>query len=187
MKQLFLLILLVLFSIMSFAQKDIAYEQEEEKDSIIFLEDINPFEKRNGIIYFKGEEEPISGRYIFYVKHKKYKVKVERSYKNGIVDGPFINYYGDYGEGKKKIEGTYKNDTLNGKWSFWWFNGQKMVERNYKDDIKHGKETEWDINGQKIFEKNYVNGKFDGKVIKWDKNGQIKYQRTYKDGKRIRK
>lgn len=183
MKQLFLLISLVLFSIMSFSQKEIDYEQSEKTDSIIFLEGEKLFETRDGLIYLKNEQTPCNGSYRFKIKKGKSNWEVVRTYKNGIVEGPFI----DYLDGAKIFDGIYKNNEIDGKWNAWWFNGQKMTERGYKNGIKHGKEIEWDINGQKIFEKNYVNGKLDGKVIKCDKNGQIKYERTYKDGKRIRK
>ena len=69
-----------------------------------------------------------------------------------------------------KVERTYKDGKLEGLVTEWYENGQKSGESTYKDGKQHGLETLWHTNGQKKLEVTYLNGT-ETSVTEWDESG----------------
>lgn len=68
--------------------------------------------------------------------------------------GRYVEYYPN---GKKKLERHYKNGILNGRHTEYQINGKRKLERNYKKGKISGFQTEFDLNG-KITHRVYLAG-----------------------------
>ena len=51
-------------------------------------------------------------------------IKVEKTYKNGKLNGPFTMYFRD---GRILMQGTMKNGKKEGNWVVFYFNGEKSL------------------------------------------------------------
>ena len=78
----------------------------------------------------------------------------------GKKEKTVTRYYENTGRGerKKKTEVNYKNGKVDGLWVDYYENGKKCSEENYKDGKRDGLCTEWYENGQKGMERNLKNG-----------------------------
>ena len=103
--------------------------------------------------------------------------KEEKTYKDGIWDGLWTEWWGN---GQKKSERNYKDEKLMSV-ERWKPNGEKCPETNFKDG--NGVVVEYNENGQKRSEDNFKDGELDGLMTHWHENGQKKLERNYKDGK----
>ena len=110
-------------------------------------------------------------------------LKQERTWKNGKLNGLFIQYNED---GNKQKEGNYIDGKPCGIWILWYKNGQKEFEKTYKDGKYHGLETRWYQNGNKEFEGTYKDGKKEGLWTHWYENGQKEFEITYKNFKKYK-
>ena len=50
--------------------------------------------------------------------------KVEKTYKNGKLNGPYKMYFEN---GRPMMRGTMKNDQREGRWEVFYFNGEKSL------------------------------------------------------------
>lgn len=113
-----------------------------------------------------------------YAKRNEKNIKSIISYKNGLKDGIFIDYY--YGGSKtKKIE-NYKNGKKNGEFTNFYENGNIKSKEYYKNSIKDGKHTYYQIDGKLESELIYKDGKAYGKVKIRDSKGNVDKIEEYK-------
>jgi antitoxin component YwqK of YwqJK toxin-antitoxin module len=84
-------------------------------------------------------------------KHGTYTVKnmdgqtiLLHSYINGIMDGPFVEYYDN---GQIKSICKCKNNKIDGDYCEWYRNGIIKEESIYKNGKKHGECVEWTMKG----------------------------------------
>ena len=109
------------------------------------------------------------------------KGKEQGSFKNGIKDGPWVQYYetdqlfwtGDYKDGKRE-----------GPWVYYWFNGKLKEKANYKNGERDGPWVVHYENGRLDAKGDYKDGKLEGPWIGYYENGELSWKSDYKDGKR---
>jgi antitoxin component YwqK of YwqJK toxin-antitoxin module len=84
-------------------------------------------------------------------KHGTYTVKnmdgqtiLLHSYINGLMDGPFVEYYDN---GQIKSICKCKNNKIDGEYCEWYRNGIIKEESIYKNGKKHGACVEWTMKG----------------------------------------
>ena len=86
-----------------------------------------------------------------------------------------------YKDGKLKFERSFKDGKLDGKWKAWYSGGEKMTERNFVNGKEVGRQFEWFLNGQIWREENYVNGIKNGYHKTWYIDGNLKREFLYED------
>ena len=134
-------------------------------------------EERQGKGFMEGSEIPYTGK--VFELHSNGQRSVEMTFRQGEVDGPFVNYYDN---GKKKDEGSIKNNKIIGIHTQWYESGQKYAEVNWKDGIEDGSWILWHENGCKQREASYRNGKEDGLWTDYHNNGTKKFERYFRNG-----
>ena len=72
---------------------------------------------------------------LYSIKHHDGQVISKYSYINGILNGPFIEYYWN---GHMKFLGQYKNGLQEGDYCEWYEDGTLLEESKYVDGVKHG-------------------------------------------------
>ena len=123
------------------------------------------------------ENNKREGNYLMVNKDKG--DKEERTYKNGVFEGPYKYYFNDGSIG----EGTYKNGEAEGLHTLYYENGQIRVEVTYRNGKLEGAYKEYYKNGQISVEKTYKNDEEEGPYKEYYENGKIKVEGTYKNGK----
>ena len=103
--------------------------------------------KRDGLFYKKFTETPFTG---------KTTGPIQGSFKDGVAEGPWVNYY-DNGQLQRK--GDYKNSKREGPWEAYHDNGQLQGKGDFK------------------------NGEMEGPWVFFFKNGQLDKTGAFKDGK----
>jgi len=130
--------------------------------------------------------------------YRKNKLTVKVHFKEGYMDGEFIEYYpggdikvkGQYIKGQKngtwetlkddgilKLTEVYENGSLTKKITY-YTDGKIDMERNYKNDKEHGISKAYTFEGTLKSEKNYVNGKQVGKQMQYYTSNQNDYIQT---------
>ncbi|GHT64689.1 hypothetical protein AGMMS50239_22850 [Bacteroidia bacterium] len=97
---------------------------------------------------------------------KTYKNNVlieERVYDDGILDGPYKEYYSD---GSVKVSRNYVKGKPDGKFLQYASNGKIESEVNFKDGLQNGPEIHYDSEGNIRSQTNYATGKATGKEVK---------------------
>jgi antitoxin component YwqK of YwqJK toxin-antitoxin module len=84
-------------------------------------------------------------------KHGTYTLKdvygqvlIMHSYINGVMEGPWVEYYPS---GQIKSICKCKNNKIHGNYTEWYEDGAMREESNYKDGKKHGECTRWKRDG----------------------------------------
>lgn len=128
-------------------------------------------EKKDSIWSYYGPSERLSmketykmnvlhgQKVIYYVPQvagvpTKYKAQV-LTYKNGVLDGKFYNYYND---GTLKEEGNYLNDKKHGVIKKYHPNGKLQFLLRYKNGAFHGWQMTYNNMGSEIARKYFKNG-----------------------------
>jgi len=147
---------------------------ENEVDSSKLVE-------RGGLTYEVNSETPFTG---VSAKYDNKKLRVKRSYREGKLNGPSLNYY-DNGRIKKK--GTYKDGEKDSPWVRYHKNGQLERKGTFKDGKRDGPWVYYHDKGQLRAKGTYKDGKRDGPWVEFHYNGTVyeKYTGTYKNGKKI--
>ena len=103
----------------------------------------------------KGEKH---GSYI--VKNKYGKTAIMQSYINGIMEGPYVEYYPN---GQIKSICKCRNNRIEGEFCEWSSNGDIIEESIYVNGIKNGECIIWNFEGYTRVAKviNYVDGEAD--------------------------
>lgn len=113
--------------------------------------------KANGekIIYYKSEVSNDPDKRLILRK---------ANYKDGRLDGPFIEYFPD---GVVKAKGEYKEGALDGKIVKYHPNGKKMMLERWKGREKHGWWITYDDSGKEVGRKYFLhNESLDGEKLK---------------------
>lgn len=83
----------------------------------------------NDIVYAANDTRPFTGKGIVFYRNSE-KKHYEFSFKNGILNGPFVCYYTD---GKIKCHGTYKDGEFEGNWIAYNEEGQTLYNVTYQN------------------------------------------------------
>jgi len=123
----------------------------EQKDSVWnFYDEDGTLLSTEG--YSNGKKNGVSK--VFFPSGK---VSEEKNYKNGLLDGPFKQYFMD--KGIVKAEGSYKNDNYNGKCAWYYPNGTAAAQGIYDNGVKKGIWLYKDQDGKIKDKEVWVNGK----------------------------
>ena len=101
------------------------------------------------------------------------------SYKKGLKDGKWTNYFVDkLNTHKKQTERFYKDDIPTGDWTGWHYNGEKAYEEHYNESgIETGIWKKWHDNGVLAEENNchqeYENDNTPGYIKRYGRNCKI--------------
>ena len=139
---------------------------------------INDLERINGLWTKKGENTPYTGAIIEYFDNGKVKGKgefkdglvhglrtmyyengnksLERTYLNGISDGPSIEYYPN---GQVKQEANFKNGKDDGIFKVYYEDGQIHAILTFSNGVQQGDYFEYTLDGKLKAQYYFVNGK----------------------------
>ena len=95
---------------------------EEEKEVVLLQE-------RDNLMFEPRQKIPFTGKNV--MRWESGQKKLERTYKDGKLDGIEIRWYEN---GQKKLEKSYKDGKADGAEIRWYSNGEKKWETTYKDD-----------------------------------------------------
>jgi len=134
--------------------------------------------------------------------------KSEGTYKNGQLEGPFIEWYPN---GSKSMEGQFKDGKYHGLWFYWYEDGKPRGKGEFKNGLRvgthlfrhktgakfaevphkngrfHGKYKEYNPEGKLLEEVEFNEGIRDGAFTWWHENGKIALQGQYKNNRRTGK
>ena len=107
-------------------------------------------------------------------------IEGERTFKDGLLDGPFKHYNEN---GIVDMKGTYNNyGKMEGCFKSYEQNGEIKSETTYKDGVKNGVFKVYK-DGYLIVEGEHKQDKVDGLCKAYDKNKKLISEVVYKDGK----
>ena len=131
--------------------------------------------KFNGLYYKKFTDVPFTG---------KTTGKLQETYKDGILDGPWIRYHDN---GRLMSKGHYKNGKLYGPWVVYHENGQLMEKGDRKNFIPVGPYVYYHDNGQIESKGEYKEGRKEGPWVSYHRDGTIdeEYTGIYKNGEKV--
>ena len=115
---------------------------------------------------------------IFRAYHKNGKKKIEMSFVNGLLHGPYLMWYKN---GKLRSQTNHKEGKPDGQHSAWFENGIREWEGNFWDGLRFGNDTLWYKNGKKYKETMYVNGQKNGLACEWSEDGVLISRKQYKE------
>ncbi len=139
----------------------------------------------DGLFYKKYTELPFTG---------KTTGQFQGTYKNGILNGPYTEFYES---GKLKLKGIYKNGKKEGFWFLYYYSVKpkklpndndvetKVCEKVFYENNELNGPFSKSYDNDFIFEEgNYLNGKLDGIIKTYDEvyNKKTKYKNGLKDG-----
>ncbi|MCK5215377.1 MAG: hypothetical protein KAR05_08500 [Candidatus Omnitrophica bacterium] len=107
--------------------------------------------------------------------YKNGQLKLERSYKDGKLDGFFRTYYED---GRLHQEKNFVNGELNGPYMAYDEDGSIFFEINYKDNVQHGKDIAYFKNGNIQYEDTYIQGKRVNRKT-YSESGELKFDQDF--------
>ncbi len=87
---------------------------------------------------------------------KKQMPSIVENYKNGMLDGDYIEYFEN---GTTKVKGGFKDNKRHGVWVHYHANGNKMMFNRYKNGRLHGWCMGYDTSGKEIAKKYYYYGR----------------------------
>lgn len=105
--------------------------------------------------------------------------KSEGTYKNGRLEGPFIEWYPN---GNKSMEGQYKNGKYHGLWLYWYDDDKPRGRGEFEDGYRTGLHVFWHKTGEKSVEVSHKNGKFHGKYREYSPEGQLLEEVEFNEG-----
>jgi len=130
---------------------------------------------QNGVVvkeynYLNGLEHGLCSEYVALPQNQRILI-AKGNYKNGKVDGLFVEYcrYSNYKS--KTQEGLYKNEKKEGLWKEWWCT--EIDDKYYYDKLKSIA--------------NYKNGNPVGELITYSKDGSIESKGSYLNGNKVGK
>jgi antitoxin component YwqK of YwqJK toxin-antitoxin module len=103
----------------------------------------------------RGEKH---GTYI--VKNKYGRTATMQTYINGVMEGPYVEYYDD---GQIKSVCKCRNNKIEGEYCEWSSSGDIIEESHYVNGVKHGDCLRWDFEGYTRVAQviNYIDGEAD--------------------------
>ena len=128
-------------------------------------------------VKWDGDTPVKDGYYKEYYKDGK--IKVEATYKNGIIEGEYNTFYKT---GQLETQVSYRNGgEREGEYKEWYKNGQLIVQTSYRNDEREGEEKKWYENGRMRLKRTYKKGIIYGEVTEWSENGKIIKKLVYND------
>lgn len=107
----------------------------------------------------------------------------EMTYKNGVLNGPFVSYHQ---VGGKSLEALYIMGKLEGPFVTYAITGKKVREMSYKEGKPAGECIDYYDDGTTVRAKYfYLEGQIEGLYTEYHKNGVISKKQGYKGGKPI--
>jgi antitoxin component YwqK of YwqJK toxin-antitoxin module len=110
-------------------------------------------ERRDGVLFAKGEQQPFDGHLVESYTKDVRKVVIE------IANG--------------KAHGLSRG---------WYDNGQIEVEETFVEGVSHGPRTRWHRNGSRKAVAQIEHGKDVGTFTEWHENGQLAVKMQMRDG-----
>lgn len=105
----------------------------------VIIEELN---RRDVCEYTINEAGQKHGSYI--IKNREGKIILYHSYINGIMEGPYIEYYPN---GQMKSVCRCKNNKIEGEYVSWYKDGSLQEESYYVDGLLHGERVIWERDG----------------------------------------
>lgn len=137
------------------------------------IENLKDKEIKSGIIYYKDEKKPYSGKFIAENMEEEYQAGI----KNGFFKGNFIEDNVKY-----TYEGRYVEGIKHGEWIIRYPNGQKRAVIRYNYDKPYGRWAYFfDDNKIEAYE-NFENGNLSGETIIFNNKSELITKVNYKDG-----
>jgi len=125
------------------------------------------------IVYPPNSDEPYSGVVYWFGGVAQLN---HQTYKNGIKNGPYKEWYSFKKEKILKLVGNYKNGEKEGLWTY-YFEDEKWKEGNYKDGKEDGLWTYytkgWKWKEETYIDKNISNISHYYRMDRFYRNGQI--------------
>ncbi len=125
----------------------------------------------------KGEQHAYSGDFI--ETNKKGAVVGKGTFTDGVADGPRIMYYDN---GNKELERSYKNGTMDGIAREYYKNGVLKQECMMVDGEIEGTAVMYYETGEKQYELNFRKGVKQGDYFEYAKDGRVLRQFWFVDG-----
>lgn len=110
------------------------------------------------------------------------KIKREVSYKQGVFNGPFIEYNPD---GNVLQSLNYVNGKKDGLWKYYYNDGSLLKTENWKNELKEGEFKTFFIEGEIQSLETYRKGLKDGKFMEHYPDNSVKREAYYKKDKLI--
>ena len=127
---------------------------------------------------FAAEDSQAEKKTTYYENGSK---RTEGTYKNGQLDGPFIEFYPN---GAKSMEGQFKNGKYDGEWLYWYDDGKLRGKGGFKDGLRTGTHIFWHKTGEKLIEVAHKNGKFHGEYKEYNPEGKLLEVMEFNEGVR---
>jgi antitoxin component YwqK of YwqJK toxin-antitoxin module len=181
-KEYSILLLLMLFSAIGFAQKETKFYWNEKWETVTKKESPSYF----SLIVIDENYNPLSDIKTYYITGELYSnasiIDFNRyNLKNCILKGIVKNYYKN---GNIKSEAQYTNEGKeNGLFKFYYENGKTKQIDSYLNGLPHGEVIVYYENGKTKQIVNYLNGLLHGELISYYENEKIKFTNYYKNGK----
>ena len=99
------------------------------------------------------------------------KVKLEISYKKGLLHGKMIRFYYFYEDGSVQIKGAYKEDQYNGLWQYFDSEGFLVGEGDFK--MGEGILKRYNNIGKLVQTREYRQSKAVGRSVYYNEKGEI--------------
>ncbi len=130
-------------------------------------------EVRNGIVYYKNESKPYSGKFTA--------ENIEEEYQLGIKNGFFK---GEFTEDNIKYtyEGRYIEGIKHGEWIIRYPSGHKKAVVKYNYDKPYGKWSYFFEDNQIESYENFENGSLSGETVIFNSKGEVITRVNYRDG-----
>jgi antitoxin component YwqK of YwqJK toxin-antitoxin module len=107
------------------------------------------------------------------------KIKKLCSYKNGKLDGDFIEFYLNE---KPSLKCFFKDNELENEYFEYYPNGDLIYEKNYKLGKLNGNYIQYLPNNKKYMKTTFKNGEINGEYILYGNFGEIKDVKLYDNG-----
>lgn len=137
------------------------------------VENLKNKEIRNGIVHYKNEAAPYSGKFTAENIEEEY----QQGIKNGFFKGNFIENNIKY-----TYEGRYVEGIKHGEWIIRYPSGQKKAVIRYNYDNPYGKWTYFFEDNQIEAYENFENGSLSGETAIFNSKGELITRVNYKDG-----
>ena len=142
-------------------------------EEVVTMDDL---ERRGDGFYKKSTDVPFTG---------KTTGQTQGTYKDGILDGPWVRYYWVNGQLWRK--GDYKNGLREGPWVEYFNTGQLYWKSDFKNGERDGPWVSYYGNGQLGGKGDFKDGKKEGPWVYYNEDGTVNEELTgtYKNGKKV--
>ena len=180
---LFLFLSFPLFSVKLYEVRGILklsnYNELKNIETTRVLDDLNKGERKDGLVYIKGEKKPFTGTLIIY-REDRVNIEGIYFYKNGKTEGEGYDYY----KNGQLYRRFFFNNDIRTKLIGYYENGVKSNESNLLKDssvgtneiIYDGKSLLYNKKGNLFAEMQFKNDSTVGQKQKFYENNRLKYE-----------